>query len=313
MSSPWLGERRGYLVDWFTQRWVQLTGKRLDLSEDTWLDGPIGETREIGGRFFEALAAREGLRLRRASGSAGLMASFDALAGPGFDPRAVHPRVREFYERTSRFSLDVWSEWSGLFRPFGRLLAMLFSRRLQQLNVPLTPLSTSRGMSNVLVQLEDPKSSELRYTGWVRHNRGSGATVYVGAYSVASIPGHPSPCVKVVFPLPNGNATVFMKPRADADGSLILESVGRTVGDPGFYFLVRDVGTRVWVRFLRGFRERIRVYVEPPGELRTDHLFSIWGRAFLRLHYHLRASEQAASSLETGERPMPPGEEQREA
>lgn len=143
-------------------------------------------------------------------------------------------------------------------------------------------------MSSSVLQLEDPNSGQIRYTGWVRQNRGSGATVYVGAYSVASIPNHPGPCVKVVFPLPNGSASVFMMPRAEPDGSLVLESAGRRIGDPGFYFMVREQGTHAWIRYLRTFRERIRVYVEPPAELRTDHVFSIWGRPFLRLHYHLR-------------------------
>jgi hypothetical protein len=44
--------------------------------------------------------------------------------------------VKQFYEQTSEYELDAWSEWCGLFRPFGRTLAVLFSRRLQQLNVP---------------------------------------------------------------------------------------------------------------------------------------------------------------------------------
>jgi hypothetical protein len=286
--GPWLGESRGYFVDWVTQLWVRITGSPIDLAGESWLAGPSGNTREIGSDFFQILAEREGLRIRPTGASTGLMESFKALAGPGFDPAAVHPLVRSFYEETAGFSLDVWSEWCGFFQPFGRLLAIFFSRRLKQMNVPLEPLSTSRGMSSAVLQLEDPKTGKHLWTGWVRENRGSGMTVYVGAYSVVTIPGHRAPCVKVVFPLPNGNATVLMRPSIDPDGSLVLESSGHAFGDPGFYFLVRDEGSLARVRFLRTFRERIRVYVDPPDELRTDHTFTLWGARFLRLHYRLR-------------------------
>ena len=46
------------------------------------------------------------------------------------------------------------------------------------------------------------------------------------------------PCVKTVFPLPNGNAIVILRPEAQADGSLVLLSDGHRFGDPGFYFTV---------------------------------------------------------------------------
>ena len=37
----------------------------------------------------------------------GIVAALDELAGPDFDPGAVDWRVREFYEHTTRFSLDI--------------------------------------------------------------------------------------------------------------------------------------------------------------------------------------------------------------
>jgi hypothetical protein len=41
----WLGERRGNLIDWLTQRWVCATGRRVDLAAEPWLAGPVGQTR----------------------------------------------------------------------------------------------------------------------------------------------------------------------------------------------------------------------------------------------------------------------------
>ena len=256
------------------------------------MEGPAGGTRLIGQRFFDELAAREGLSVVR-DAPAGLMEPFALLQGPGFEPERVAPEIRRFYEVTSEYQLDVWSEWSGFFRPFGQLLALLFSRRLEQLNVPLTPLASSRGMSSELVQLVEPGSGRRRYTGWVRSNPATQETVYVGSYSVAEIPGHPAPCVKVVFPLPNGNATVIMRPSIEPDGSLVLESCGSAFGDPGFYFLVCRNPQEAWVKQLRTFREKIHVFTEN-DELRTDHVFNLWGRPFLRLHYRMQLARAAA-------------------
>jgi hypothetical protein len=46
----WLGESRGYLSDWIAQLWVRGTGRRMDLSRDPWLAGPVGRPRGIGTR-----------------------------------------------------------------------------------------------------------------------------------------------------------------------------------------------------------------------------------------------------------------------
>ena len=49
----WLGDRRGHLIDWSTQKWVQFTGKRVDLTREPWLDGPAGAPEGIGADFFD--------------------------------------------------------------------------------------------------------------------------------------------------------------------------------------------------------------------------------------------------------------------
>ena len=287
MHGPWLGDTRGYLSDWVTQRWVQLTGRRVRITDHPWLQGPSGDPAGIGASFYERLAARSGLEVEEGN-SRGLMRSFAELSGPGFDPAAVDPSIVRFYERTSEYRLDAWSHWCGAFRPFGWLLAHIFSRRLQQLNVPLSPLDTSRGLSSRVIALVDPRTREPRHTGWVREITPRNQVVYVGDYSTCIPPGFPGSCVKVVFPLPNGSATVVLRPESHPDGSLTLHSSGRRFGDPGFYFVVLDSREpdRAWVRYVPTMRERIHVYVDD-GDLHTDHFFRIWGLRYLQLHYRM--------------------------
>jgi hypothetical protein len=286
------------LSDWATQRWVQYTGRSIDLREMPWLEGPIGRTTGIGKRYFEDLARESHLEIRRGQAATGLVGDFRSLAGPGFDPGAVRPPVAAFYERTSDYALDAWAEWCGLFRPFGRLLAFLFSRRLQQLNVPLTGLDTSQGVTSEVLQLVDPKNGTVRYTAWLRELLGTGDVLYAGSYSTCTVPGYAGTCVKVVFPLPNGNAIVIMKPEAHPDGSFSISSTGSGFGDPGFYFTVhgRD---RTWARYVRSLRESIKVYASADHRVRADHVLTIWGATFLRLHYRLEVKHAQAVSSAT--------------
>jgi len=200
----------------------------------------------------------------------------------------VDARVAAFYEHTSDFEFDIWSEWCGAFRPFGGALAAIFSRRLQQLNVPLSSLDTKLGITSDVVQLKERSSGQVLYTAWVRDVVSTKRTLYAGSYSVCHVPGYSGPCVKVVFPLPNGSAMVIMRPESGPDGSFTVRSAGVRFGDPGFYFFVQKEPGRGWARHVRALQETIRVYADAQGMLRADHDLWIWGMRFLRLHYRMR-------------------------
>jgi hypothetical protein len=279
----WLDDQRGYLSDWITQLWVQLTGKRIDPKTHAWLETPHGQTSGIGTTFFHDLATRNNWTVQ--SSGKGLM-QFDSINGPEFDAARVQAGVQDFYENTSKYHLDVWLEWCGVFRWLGVLVRSLFSRRLQQLNLPTSALETSRGISSEVLELIDPNTGQTMQTAWLRHLLHNGHVLYAGLYSSCQIPNSDQTCVRVAFPLPNGSAVVILKPTLKPDGSLLLTSSGRGFGDPGFYFTLRNAAGS-WVRYVPTFHETIHVYEAEAGALRTDHIFSIWGQKFLHLHYRM--------------------------
>jgi hypothetical protein len=297
----WLGAKRGYLTDWFTQRWVQYTGRSIALAENPWLAGLAASTSGIGPDYFTSLAKSQGAELHRSGAPSGILPDFNALHGPSFQAALVHPGVQDFYEQTSDYELDAWAHWCGFFRPFGWLLAVIFSRRLQQLNVPLSGLDTSAGISSEVLQFRDPVTKVPQQIAWFRRLKGNGNVLYAGFYSVCKLPGREDPCVKVVFPLPNGNAIVIMHTKAGPDGSFLLTSGGRRFGDPGFYFTVQKAPGWVWARYVRSLKETIHVF---PGEnelIRADHVLTYFGATFLRLHYRMRRagfSSPSSSAVE---------------
>ena len=284
----WLGDRRGFLSDWVTQRWVRATGRRVNATDYAWLDGPAGKTRAIGKEFFTDYAKDHNFRLVE-SGSRGLIEDFGRLDGGSIDLGRVALPLKDFYEHTSDYELDSWSQWHGFFKPFGIALAVLFSRRLQQLNIPLSSLDSSGGMTSRVLQMRDREPGQLVQTAWVRELHATRNVLYAGSYSICTVPGYPSRCVKVVFPLPNGNAIVLMKPEAHADGSFSVTSTGSGFGDPGFYFTLHDENGLAWARYVKSLKEVIHVYAAEPGTVRADHILWIWGLEFLRLHYRMRA------------------------
>lgn len=268
--------------------WLRLFGRTVNVEEVPWLVGPIGPSDgPIGERPYEMVATREGLSVDRTQPDAGLVPDFEALAGEGFEVARVEPAVRHFYEHTSGYHLDVWS-----FAPFpGRLLLWLLvstvSRAMNQLNFPITGMELSRGMTSEVIPLRD-QNGTVRYTGWLRRVVETARVIYTGFYTSQKPPGHPSACVKVVFPLPAGNATVLLKPALE-EGRFRLISSGERFGDPGFYRVLALDDRRLKVIYLRSLRENFSVYSDADGVLRCDHEVRFAGITMLKLHYKMTA------------------------
>jgi len=236
------------------------------------------------------LAESESLTVERAAADGGMMESMDALLGE--EAAKLDPRIRHFYEHTALYDLEAWSKWCSFFRPFASLIRTLYSRRLKQLNLPLTPMETSRGMKSEVIKLRDAEG-RTRYTIWFRILKASGVVIYSGIYMMTHLPDGRA-CAKVVFPLPRGNATVVMEPRV-VDGGLELMSRGKGFGGPGFYFLLRDKRGRHFSQYIKSFHERIHVYMDGEGVMRADHTLMVWGITALEIHYRIQARAGAAA------------------
>ena len=297
----WLERQLGAALQFAIQRGVRWTGRTVRFAEEPWLAGPTGlsGTSRIGAGIYRTYAGETGLealddlaaRSEAAShgrAAPGLLPDFAALRGDGFDPAAVDPAIKRFYEETGAYELDAWAEWTGPLKPFARSLIYLVSRNIEQLNLPRTPLDTSRGMTNEIVLLRDPRDGRIASAGWLRSSAASGQVIYAGFYSLCRPPGAAGPCVKVVFPLPSGSATFVLRPECRPDGSFLLRSDGRHFGEPGAYRIHRVGAQTVRVRLVP-VKERIHVYRDrrDPDVLRTDHVFRFGRFRWLHLHYKM--------------------------
>lgn len=143
------------------------------------------------------------------------------------------------------------------------------------------------GMSSEIILLKKA-NNDVKYTGWFRKIAGSNRVLYTGFYMIEKCPNSTTPSVKVVFPMPDGNATVILRPEIGDDGALTLSSHGQGFGDVGFY-RIQDQrnGLRVWL--ISYLREHFRVYVDKEDVLRCDHSIHFLGLQVVKLHYRIEA------------------------
>jgi hypothetical protein len=285
VSAYW-GNRLGRALDLGSRAWWRQVGRRIDLDgAHRWLSAPTCGPGPVGASWLAAEAERNGGALREDVAGGGLLSSMDVLDGPGFRAADLDQAVRDFYENTASWRMEVWTQWSALFQPGGELVSRLFGRRVQQLALPTRPLDVAHGVDSRIVVLVDANGEQFA-AGWLRTLAATGEFVFSGCYSARLLPGANQPSVHVAFPLESGNLQVFLRPSVRADGSLLLSSPSGSFGGDGAYIVVRDSrGHAYAVRV--PIHEQFHVYRDHRGVLRTDHTVRLYRARVLRLHYRL--------------------------
>ena len=272
-------------LDLVTRTFWRATGRPVDLDgSEAWLTAPMHDGQTIGDGWLQSAATALGGTLREHDEGAGLLPDMSALDGDTFRAADLRSEVRDFYEHTSAWRMEVWTQWNPVFAPGGELISRFFGRRVQQLALPTRPLDVARGMDSRVVTILDADGRQ-RAAGWIRTLRSTGEYVYSGCYSSRTLPGSGQPSVHVAFPLEAGNVQVLLRPRALPDGSLELSSPPGAFGEDGAYVVVDARGRHHAAR--APIHEEFRVYVDLDGVLRTDHLLRLWSATVVRLHYKL--------------------------
>lgn len=274
------------IQDWITQQWVILFGQRIDNKNYEWLLGPFGGTKGIGKKFVEQLAKDESLVIDSQRINQGLIDSIMNLGLPETELKRLSPNVIDFYENTSNYDLLLKAKWNPFFKIFGSLVKSIFSRRIEQLNVPLENLEDGSGLTNEIIKLVDTKTNEVKRTIWLRTFKSTGQIVYSGVYGTCSLPNKQI-CIKAIFPLPNGNATVILTPSVGTSGELILDSSGQRIGDSGFYFLLRDSKGQLWSKFIKSFKDKL-VVKSVNDRITATQTLTLWNLKVLEFEYEIK-------------------------
>ncbi|MGI9557288.1 MAG: hypothetical protein ACR2N5_05025, partial [Solirubrobacterales bacterium] len=198
---------------------VRVMGARVAADDVRYVVPFEARSRYVGADYVEQLARVEGGTFRRNPPDVGIVESLDSLSGPAFEPAAVDPLIREFYEHTSRFSLSIVPRWRPWIRPAYAAFKSLVAEPLGQATIPSNIEEAQRGMVSTIdtVDLEGRSGIDIR--GWVRTYADSGKPIYVGIYT--TFRHEERGYVSVGFPLPDANFTATLLPRNDGDGLVL--------------------------------------------------------------------------------------------
>lgn len=272
--------------DWITQQWVILFGRKIDINEDQWLLGPFGNTNGIGLKFINQLAEKEQLIIDRNQKDKGIIQSICQLDIAEKELNSLSKNVIDFYENTANYDFDLKVKWNPLFKTFGRLLKIIFSNRIEQLNVPIENIKDSKALKSEIIHLLEAKTNEVKRTIWLRTFKKTNQVVYSGVYETCKIPSGQT-CIKAIFPLPNGNATVILNTSVGQHGELILNSSGNKFGDSGFYFLLNDSRGNLWTKYIKSFKDKLVASSENDRIIAIQTL-TLWNLNVLRFEYDIR-------------------------
>ncbi len=272
--------------DWFTQQWVIICGRKINPSENTWLFGPFGEVSGIGEKFIHQLAQKEDLTIIRKSNSKGLLDSISSLYLSENEIKKLPKNVINFYEKTSEYKLQLNVKWNPIFKIFGYVVNRLFSQRINQLNIPTNNIQSSENLTSEIIELVAKNTNEVKYTIWLRKFQSTGKVIYSGIYTTCLLPSGIT-CVKAIFPLPKGNATVILKPSVGEKNELILNSSGNKFGDAGFYFLLNDSKGNCWSKYIKSFTDKLIVSDENE-KLKARQTLKLWRLKVARFEYEMK-------------------------
>jgi hypothetical protein len=273
------------LLDLGTRKFWRTVGREIDLAgEHAWLRAPMSAGAQVRDGWLAAEGAAYGGTVREDVPGAGLIADMHRLDGPGFSVDDLRPEIRDFYENTADWRMEVWVAWSPVFWPAGELVSRMFGKRLDQMALPMRPLDVAQGMDSRIAVISD-ESGVQQAAGWLRTLRSTGDYVFSGCYSIRALPGADRAGVHVAFPLEAGNVQVFLRPDRGGDGSLWLRSPGERFGGNGAYVVAQDRGRTFASR--APIHESFHLYVDGEGVLRTDHVLKLWSAPAVRLHYKL--------------------------
>lgn len=210
------------------------------------------------------------------------------FARPEFDPKAVHPAVRRFYERTSEYDLAYRTTWHRGFR-LGAAFASHLTTRLGQLNLPAPDEANRvRRLRSRFVGVDPAADPRTDARAWVRTDPTTGEAVFVAVYATHEHDGETF--TNIAVPLPGGNLSTVLRVEAlDAANATGLRLTTFEGNHSGLY-LVTPLGP-----FALPVDQEFRVWPSFDGtsDLQAVHEMWLFGRRFLTVDYAIRRTMEA--------------------
>ena len=267
----------------FRDQQISLLADRVSAADLPFVVPRPARSRYVGTGYVRELAEELGARYTADAPDTGIVASLDTLTGPLFDPGQVDPLVREFYEHTTRFALDIVPQWRLWVRPGYLLYRTAVARPLGQASIPMNQREAQRGIRSRIDTVSGVDGT-VSVRGWIRSFADDDEPIMIGIYTTYT--HRDCGYVSVGFPVPEGSFTATLLPRSRPDRGLTLTSRAND-GQTGHYLTyVNTTADELTALAVHGFEEQLDVFVAD-GALRAEHKFSLFRFPFLTLHYRI--------------------------
>lgn len=234
----------------------------------------------IGTEYFKNYANENQIFYDGPVFDGGLIPNMDVLAGSQFNPKELHPLVREAYENTSRFKLHV-SASSGRL---AKLVLTLSNQVAEIMGNSLLPLSPQK--TDLTSQLDHISFEQKpdHFSIWNRTYAENGKPALIGLYH--SFRFEDESYVVVLFPYLKGNQLSVLRPTNLPQGGLRLTTENQPGYLTGDYYTKTDSeGRPLSTRKFTRAHQVLEVFVDhESGELKAKHSF-LGGNSHLTLHY----------------------------
>lgn len=260
---------------------IQLMAERVPRNEIRYVVPFEANIKYVGADYFKDLARTEQGIFKRNQTGIGIVNSMENMRGPNFDPDLVNPLIREFYEHTSNFKLNITPVWNQRFKPLFWIFKRYIAKPIGQANLPFNTEEAQQGVVSYIDTIDFNCDDIIDLRGWVRAFEQTSEAIYVGIYTTFQHQG--VGYVSVGFPLPDSNFTATLLPTNHEESNFLLTS--RNTGYPFTgHYLTASENENLTVVKLPTFNEEIEVMVENE-QLRTEHRFYLAGLNFLTLYY----------------------------
>ncbi len=269
-------------------------------------DGVVGE------RFFEEFAKRIDAHFQGRGTDTGLMERFEDLRSEDFEPFAVAEIIREFYERTTRFDLDLQVHWEPLFYPILWAYREWLARRMRNLHIPS---GTVRDLDSWIDLLDVDRDGKPDVRAWVRVQGSDRIPIYVGAYKIYAsvVDGARRSYVTVAFPILGGNLATVLAPKNLEGGGLGLTTRDANSSECGLYHVIPSENSfAMWPAY--GLQEEFELHPAADGtRIDVEHVCRFLGLKAFTMRYRIerkrpRAADPAREfrgALRRSRRPAP--------
>lgn len=260
---------------------IQLMAERVPRDEIEYVVPFEANSKYVGADYFKDLARNEeGSFIRNLEGI-GIVESMENMRGPSCDPDLIHPLIRDFYEHTSDYKLNIKPVWKNRFKLLFWIFKRYIAQPIGQANLPFNTEESQQGVVSYIDTIDFKCDDIIDLRGWVRAFEKSGEAIYVGIYTTFQ---HQSVgYVSVGFPLPDSNFTATLLPNNHQGSNFFLTSRNTGYSFPGHY-LTASENENITVMRLPTFNEEIEVFVKNE-QLFTEHRFYLAGLNFLTLYY----------------------------